>query len=134
MPPTPLSPCSGPTRQPPSIVTENKEEFPPGGVSEETRRFMKNLYFDFFTEFLYSKKQGKSTRELRRARNKANEEGCMGKCPERPSPSPPAFVGTFPYNPLRFLYDGMKNLPLTDVRLVFHTGLVAEITAETRMH
>ena len=22
----------------------------------------------------------------------------MGKCPERPSPSPPAVVGTFPYN------------------------------------
>jgi Resolvase, N terminal domain len=25
-----------------------------------------------------------------------NEEGCMGKCPKRPSPSPPAVVGTFP--------------------------------------
>jgi hypothetical protein len=29
---------------------------------------------------------------------KPNEEGCMGRCPDRASPSPPAVVGTFPYN------------------------------------
>jgi hypothetical protein len=27
-----------------------------------------------------------------------NEDGCMGRCPDRASPSPPAVVGTFPYN------------------------------------
>jgi hypothetical protein len=31
------------------------------------------------------------------AAGKGNEDGCMGKCPDRPSPSPPAVVGTFPY-------------------------------------
>jgi len=31
-----------------------------------------NIYFDFFTEFLYSKRQGKSNRHRRRAWNKAN--------------------------------------------------------------
>ena len=32
----------------------------------------------------------------------------MGKCPERPSPSPPAVVGTFPYN----LLNGTAGKPL----------------------
>jgi hypothetical protein len=39
----------------------------------------------------------------------------MGKCPERPSPSPPAVVGTCPYNPNgRLIYCWASGCPPSD--------------------